>query len=1598
MIVDANGNGQFTAINSAISYAQVYAQPTVIVRAGTYNEAVVVLGSASVTIVGETTSSLDYNQNQVTITNPTLPLSIGTSAVKGISWRNINFVNNAQAGANNPAVSLRGTKNAFYNCRFISSGATAITSTLGITLIANSYIEGTDKLFYGYNGLYIFGSTIAATASSGNIVYAQSTGALQYSQTVFDSCSIVQKPGTSNSYVYLAAANGANVQVVYKYSTIASLIAPSGTRAVGANGFFGEYGTSGPGSFGSSTSRLDTWMTSSMLSNYTIDYVFANSFAGYTTPSLSWIDSSVLQAIAAANTVILNPTSSSSTLLSSSYSSTSSSSLSPTSVMTSWTTSYLSNSTANPLTTTTSFAGSSSTDLAISSSLSTTPSSVSTSQTSASSTVATPACSLPASVPSSALVVGPSGSCAKFTSLVSAIAALPQDYTAQYIYLLAGTYNEQVASFSRPGQTIFRGESASPLDQSANTVIIQYSGSVLSSSGGSEEKSVFRSTQYNAKKYAFYNIDFVNTAVQTANYIAIAMDIKAQQVGFYSCGFTSGQGTFLANYGTMFMTNCRIEGSSDFFWGYGAAYISNSQIISNAPGYSIAAQSYVAAYPSGFVFDQCAFIPKQTTSMQQSTYLGRDYSASARVAVTNSFLDGHISPAGWLVRSASSNVAFAEFNNTGPGYVDAARVSQVQKLSDASAYSLSSILGDISWIDMSAVTPFKGFPASVFVTSPVSTTSSASTPASSTSSTSVLSSPTATIADMYVVSQQPNTTEYGTISAAVAALPSDGRPKTIFVKAGVYIEQVVVNRAGKVTIQGETPFLNDYSQNKVTVQFNYGVSTSAGQNELTPVINSKKTDGSGLALYNINFVNTFPQTRNYAALAADFYGDNMAAYGCSFVGFQDTLLANKGTQLFSNCYIEGSVDYVWGFSTAYFHGCYLATNTPGTAISAQSRSSLSAPGGYIFDSCYVTYTKAYGTSMGMTALGRPYSQYSIAIYKNSFLDQHISSAGWQVWQTSNPQTDNVMFGEYNNFGPGAWTTSSNRVPFATNLTASQVAKYDLGSVFSSTSWIDMDAYNYTPSFNLTRPNPGETGTVNPPLPSNSTTIRPTNGANPPTGSITVSVGGVQPGSFSNLTAALASLPQDSSNQTIFIYNGTYVEQYSVNRPGPITIIGQQAGDLGKGFAGNLVTISFSRGLSVAVAQPGHTNAETAVIATASNQISVYNVNFVNTDNSDGEIPSYVTLAASVYGDKNAFYGCSFIGWQDTLLTGNTGAAYYESCYIEGAIDFIWGYGLSYFKGCTMGAKKAKSSVTAHNRPSATANGGYIFDQCLFTSAPSSNTDLTQAVYLGRPYSRFARVVIKNSYLDSIIQPSGWKIWSATDPRIDGATFAEYQNVGPGNWENNAAARLAFGNATLLTSDTYSLNSVMASTSWIDMTHWSSIVTPQPAVVVTPPPVPANSTTPVEGACIVSKTQIAGKTTFNTISGCISSLPATSALATIFIYPGVYNEKIVFNRSGATVFRGYSDSPNGYITNQVSIVNAAGVDTQADQSNSDSATFYSRGKNVKFYNINLVNNFGTAQNYASLAFAVANNGFVSFYNCQVTGNQDTLFINTGKLNL
>ncbi|KAF1999150.1 carbohydrate esterase family 8 protein [Amniculicola lignicola CBS 123094] len=1136
--------------------------------------------------------------------------------------------------------------------------------------------------------------------------------------------------------------------------------------------------------------------------------------------------------------------------------------------------------------------------------------------------------------PNTVITVAADGS-GQFTSINDAVRAA-QNSNIATVTILAGTYSEAVTVAGATTVTLVGATATSVSDWSQNQVTIANALAALTI-GTSSSKGV-----------TLKNINFLNTATTSTSTNAVVISLRGANIAFYGCSIVSPGATAIsASYGLALFANSYIEGSDKIFYNYPSVYVYNSTIVplSSAASivYSKGATISGVFYNSSVVFDSSS-IQQKSGYTNTGVFLAAPNNAGAVAIYRSCAMGSLIAPAGIHPSAATYASFYGEFQSTGIG--------------------------------------------------------SSSSVASSCSAAAVASG-------TLVVSKNPGPCEYGNVTFAINAIPNDSKPYTIEIGSGTYVEQLSITRKGKVTLVGATNFTSDYTQNQVRIEISYGVSTSAGQNELTPVIYSKKTsDTSGLAIYNIDFVNTYPQTPSTAALAADFYGANIGAYGCSFIGYQDTLLANKGTQVFSNCYIEGSVDFIWGFSTAYFHQCMIVSNTPGSCIAAQSRATVEAVGGYVFDSCMVTYSSTYGSSYGLSYLGRPYSQFSIAVYMNSYIDKHIKDAGWSVWQTGNPQTSGVMFGEFNNSGPGSWQASTQRATFATNLTVNQAAMYGLAALIGDTAWLDMTAYNKIPSYSLAGPS-----TTSPSSPSSTlsgstatatTNAHPESGTIPPTNAVIVSIDGSHDVVFTNLTAALASLPQDTTNQTIFLYPGFYNEQIpAVNRPGAVRIIGYTSGNPGQSYKGNQVTITFSRGLSVSPQPIGHSNAETATFATASNRISLYNINMINTDNIDGLESSYVTLVASIYGNDIAFYACSFDGWQDTLLTGATsGYQYYESCYIGGAIDFIWGYSKAYFKGCTIGAKRKSSAMTAQSRASSTAIGGYIFDQCLFTTAPGATDDLTNTVYLGRPYSQYALVVIKNSYLDKTIHPSGWKIWSATDPRTDYITFAEYNNSGPSNWENNAAARLAYGNATLLTSDSYPLASVMDSTSWIDMTYWNSIVTPQPAVVIT---VPTNTTTsgnstfdgttPPTGALVVSKNPITGITTYNTIQGALDAASASSKVnATIFIYPGVYQEQLIVNKSGHTIFRGYSSATSDYSQNQVTIQFNHGVDTQATTgSNTDGATVYAKGNYFHAFNINFKNNNGTQQDIASLGFAVQSSKYAALFGCQIYGNQDTLSI-------
>jgi pectin methylesterase-like acyl-CoA thioesterase len=65
---------------------------------------------------------------------------------------------------------------------------------------------------------------------------------------------------------------------------------------------------------------------------------------------------------------------------------------------------------------------------------------------------------------------------------------------------------------------------------------------------------------------------------------------------------------------------------------------------------------------------------------------------------------------------------------------------------------------------------------------------------------------------------------------------------------------------------------------------------------------------------------------------------------------QDTLYLHYGKQYLKDCYIEGSVDFIFGNSTALLEHCHIHCKSQGF-ITAQGRKSSQESTGYVFLRC-----------------------------------------------------------------------------------------------------------------------------------------------------------------------------------------------------------------------------------------------------------------------------------------------------------------------------------------------------------------------------------------------------------------------------------------------------------------------------------------------------------------------------------------------------------------------------------------------------------------------------------------------------------------------
>jgi len=290
--------------------------------------------------------------------------------------------------------------------------------------------------------------------------------------------------------------------------------------------------------------------------------------------------------------------------------------------------------------------------------------------------------------------------------------------------------------------------------------------------------------------------------------------------------------------------------------------------------------------------------------------------------------------------------------------------------------------------------------------------------------------------------------EYKTVASAVAALPDGSSSGIIFIYPGTYQEQVYITRSGPLVIYGYTNDTSSYKANQVTIQA--GVSAgSAGSNDASGTLRIHKND---FKMYNINVKNTYGAGSQ--AIALSQYGTRVGLYACGFYGYQDTLLANAGTQVYLKGYIEGATDFIFGRKgLAYFGGNTIAVKAAGW-ITASGRESNDS-GSYVFNKNNIVL--ASGASSGASGkiyLGRPWGNYAKVIFQNTVVTAPLNSAVWSVWHSDDKRTDHILFAEYNTTGSGI--TNASRPSFATVLSSTDAASYSIKSAvgIDYDTWVD----------------------------------------------------------------------------------------------------------------------------------------------------------------------------------------------------------------------------------------------------------------------------------------------------------------------------------------------------------------------------------------------------------------------------------------------------------------------------------------------------------------------------------------------------------------
>jgi pectinesterase len=283
--------------------------------------------------------------------------------------------------------------------------------------------------------------------------------------------------------------------------------------------------------------------------------------------------------------------------------------------------------------------------------------------------------------------------------------------------------------------------------------------------------------------------------------------------------------------------------------------------------------------------------------------------------------------------------------------------------------------------------------------------------------------------------------KYLTVLEAINAAPQlsqAGSHWTILVKPGRYHELVYVQREKRfISLVGE-----DADKTVITYDLRASQPGSDGKPIGTFRTPTVQIDADDFTVEDLTLENSAGRVGQALALRAD--GDRIVFRRCRFLGFQDTILLNRGRQYFDHCYIAGATDFIFGGATAYFDACEIHCVADGYLTAASTPDSL--PFGFVFSNCKITGEKPEIR----TYLGRPWRPFASTIFLRTEMPENIRPEGWNNWKKPDAEKTS-RYSEFGSTGPGAKPEA--RVSWAKPLTESEVKSLTVGKVLGgSDGW------------------------------------------------------------------------------------------------------------------------------------------------------------------------------------------------------------------------------------------------------------------------------------------------------------------------------------------------------------------------------------------------------------------------------------------------------------------------------------------------------------------------------------------------------------------